>query len=56
VSSQIYLHRLSRRPQTLQLGRHVRDPGLDEPSEFAIATARLLLMPFFFKPSYCLCS
>src|SRR3954447_11071781 len=29
-------------------------PRLEEPSEFAIAAARLLLMPFFFRPSYCL--
>ena len=29
-------------------------PRLDEPSELAIAAARLLLMPFFLRPSYCL--
>ena len=29
-------------------------PRLDEPSEFAIAAARLLLMPFLRRPSYCL--
>src|SRR4051794_11499842 len=29
-------------------------PRLEEPSEFAIAAARPLLMPFFLSPSYCL--
>jgi hypothetical protein len=29
-------------------------PRLEEPSELAIAAARLLLMPFFRRPSYCL--
>ena len=29
-------------------------PRLDDPSEFAIAAARLLLIPFFLRPSYCL--
>ena len=31
-------------------------PRLEEPSEFAIAAARLLLMPFLRRPSYCLSS
>ena len=29
-------------------------PRLEEPSELAIAAARLLLIPFFLSPSYCL--
>jgi hypothetical protein len=29
-------------------------PRLEDPSEFAIAAARLLLIPFFLRPSYCL--
>jgi hypothetical protein len=40
----------------LRLLPELLPPLLDEPGEFAIAAARLLLMPFFRRPSYCLSS